>query len=265
VILKREEDIRKFFTFISMPLQFDSILEVGKNRISRLAYTVWDILTFPESCHFQRKDSSFRFSYDLHTTLFGPSNRELLDMYEPVGKISLSFDPEWMEVVMDNFTSFEVMDKSAKGKEMNTFLSMELNQENFITKDTYEAQNLDETVIKELSFKQRLLFSNSEGGGVGIIKDDKIIGVAFAPHIIVNENFSFAIIRGVWVSQEYRNRGFGFDISAKMCEILFSKGIETISLWVEESNIPAVKIYKKMGFRTTDKVIGTDCIKQNIK
>ena len=248
-----------------MSSEFDSILEVGKNRISRLAYTIWDILTFPDSCHFQRLDSSFRFSYDLHTTLFGPPNRELLEIYEPVGKISLSFDPEWLEVVLDNFTSFEVMDKSAKGKEMNTFLSMELYQENFITKDTYEAQNLDETITRELSFKQRLLFSNSEGGGVGIIKNDKIIAVAFAPHILVNENFSFAIIRGVWVSQEYRNRGFGFDVSAKMCEVLFSKSIETITLWVEESNAPAVRIYEKMGFRIIDKVIGTDCIKQKIK
>ncbi|MHA1198733.1 MAG: GNAT family N-acetyltransferase [Candidatus Heimdallarchaeaceae archaeon] len=241
--------------------KFDNILEVGKKRTTRLAYSIWDIITFPEAVHFEQSDSSFRFSYDLHTTLFGPPNQELLDRYNPIGTISLSFDPEWLELVMENFSAFEAMDKSAKDKEMNTFLSMELIQQDFKCKETYDSQILDEDLIKGLSFKQRLLFSNSEGGGVGIMKDSEILGVAFTPHIVNNDQFSFAIIRGVWVSQAHRNKGYGYDVSAKMCEVLFDNGIEKVTLWVEESNTPAVSIYEKMGFKTVEEVYGTDCIK----
>ncbi len=240
---------------------FSNILEVGMKRVSRLAYSIWDIIKFPEVVHFEEIDSSFRFSYDLHTTLFGPPSKELLDKYNPKGKISLSFDPDWINLVVENFSDFEPMDKSAKGKEMNTFLSMELIQKDFNNKDTYAAQALTDSISQNLRFKQRLLYSNSEGRGVGIVKDNKVVSVAFAPHIVKNELFSFAVLRGVWVASEHRNKGYGFDVSAKMCEELFSSGIKTITLWVEESNFPAVRIYEKIGFTTAEKVYGTDCSK----
>ena len=245
-----------------MEEDFTSILEVGKRRVARLGYTIWDIVRFPKACHHDKIGSSFRFSYDLHTTLFGTPNKELLSRFNPRGKISLSFDPEWLEIVRECFTNFELMDKSAKGQEMNTFLGMELNRETFNAKSTYEAQVLGEEISHKLNFKQRILFSNSEGGGVGIIRNGEIVGVAFAPHVLSNEDFSFAIIRGVWVSKDNRNKGYGYDVSAKMCEELFAKGIETVTLWVEETNIPAVKVYEKMGFVTVDRVFGTDCIKK---
>ncbi|MCE7742610.1 MAG: GNAT family N-acetyltransferase [Candidatus Heimdallarchaeota archaeon] len=240
---------------------FDSILEVGQKRVTRLAYSIWDIITFPEAVHFEESNSSFRFSYDLHTTLFGPPSKELLEKFNPKGTISLSFDLEWLELVLENFSDFEVMDKAAEDKKMNTFLCMELIQKDFKSKDTYDSQILNGDLIKNLSFKRRLLFSNSEGGGVGIIKNDEMVGVAFAPHIVSNDLFSFAVIRGVWVSETHRNKGYGYDVSAKMCEELFSNDIEKVTLWVEESNFPAVRIYEKMGFRTVEEVYGTDCIK----
>ena len=246
-----------------MSAEYDTVFKAGKSRLARLAYTIWDIIAFPNAVHFERDGDSFRFSYDLHTTLFGPPNQELLERYKPNGKIVLSFDPEWLELVEKYFTDFELMDKSAKSKLMNTFLCMELRKDDFNSKDTYLASVLSENQAHKLNFKQRILFSNSDGGGVGILKEDEIISVAFTPHIVQNYDFSFAIIRGVWVSPEHRNKGYGFDVSAKMCEVLFERDIETITLWVEESNLPAIHIYEKMGFRTIEKVIGADCRKQN--
>jgi ribosomal protein S18 acetylase RimI-like enzyme len=245
-----------------MSLEFDGILEVGKTRIARLAYTIWDIVAFPEAVHFDNLETSFRFSYDMHTTLFGPPNKKILENFNPQGKIVLSFDPDWLELVEDYFTDFELMDKSAKNKEINTFLCMELNRKNFNSKRFYEAKLLDEGTVRKLTFKQRMLYSNSDGGGVCITLNEEIVGVAFTPHIVQNELFSFAIIRGVWVSRDYRNRGYGYDVSAKMCEILFDKNIDIVTLWVEESNLPAIRIYEKMGFKTVDKVYGVDCRKK---
>ena len=242
--------------------EFEEILKVGEKRISRLAYTVWDIYTYPQIVHYNQINSSFRFSYDLHSTLFGSSNEKIIENYDPKGEISLSFDLEWLDLVQNYFTNFKVMDKSASGKEMNTFLCMELQSDDFKPLENYQAQIMDDSLITKLSFKQRMLFSEFGGGGVGIVKERQLIGVAFAPHIIQNNRFSFAIIRGVRVAQEHRNKGYGYDVSAKMCDVLFSRGVEFITLWVEESNLPAVKIYQKMGFKTKDKVYGTDCVKQ---
>ena len=243
--------------------EFERIFQVSEKRLARLAYTVWDIIKHPKSVNFYNLGSSFRFSYDLHTTLFGEPNNEILERYNPKGEISLSFDLKWLQLVKDYFSHFKVMDKSAENQDMNKFLCMELAESNFISKDTCESQKISENTAELLSFKQRMLYSNSDGGGVIITKNGKIIAVAFAPHIIKNERFSFAIIRGVWVSKEHRNKGYGYDVSTKICQELFLKNIDKITLWVEETNIPAVKIYEKMGFKTMDKVFGTDCIKNN--
>ena len=235
-----------------MPAGFDSVLTAGKLRIARLAYTIWDIIAFPKAVQVDRKGESFRFSYDLHTTLFGSPNQELLQRYKPKGKIVLSFDPGWLELVQQHFTDFELMDKSAKDKKINTFLCMELIRKDFVSKKTYLSEVLSENQAQNLSFKQRILFSNSDGGGVGIFNEGKIVGVAFTPHIVQNNNFSFAIIRGVWVHQDYRNKGYGFDVSAKMCEVLFEQEIETITLWVEESNLPALHGIKEWDWISSD-------------
>ena len=266
ILRNLKKEIYTSYSFnITMSEDFEIILDAGKARIARLAYTVWDIIAFPKAVNFENRETSFRFSYDLHTTLFGPPCKELLETYEPKGKIVLSFDPDWLELVKEYFDDFELMDKSAKGKDMNTFLCMELIAEDFKSKDKYEAKRLSEDLAQNLSFKQRILFSNSDGGGVAIEQNGEIIAVAFTPHIVQNNNFSFAIIRGVWVDKNHRNKGHGYDVSAKMCEVLFDQSIEVITLWVEESNVPAISIYEKMGFKTVDKVLGIDCMKKEHK
>ncbi len=247
-----------------MPLEFEGIFKVAEKRMARLAYTVWDIIEFPNVVHFDQANSSYRFSYDLHTTLFGPPNKELLEEYDPKGEISLSFDPEWLSLIREYFTDFKVMDKSVRRKDINTFLCLELVEKDFSPKNRYESLILDDVLSKLLSFKQRMLLSNSAGGGVGITKNNQMVAVAFAPHLVTNDRFSFAIIRGIWVLKEYRNKGYGYDVSAKICQELFSKNIGKITLWVEESNTPALQIYDKMGFKIVDKVLGTDCIKYHM-
>ena len=73
-------------------------------------------------------------------------------------------------------------------------------------------------------------------------------------------------MRDVFVDPSCRNRGFGYDLSSKICEIIFEKGIEKCILWVEENNIHAVKIYEKLGFKTKNKVRSNYCLrKKDIK
>ena len=99
----------------------------------------------------------------------------------------------------------------------------------------------------------RKIHINSGLGGVGIIENDSLVACAFAPHIVMNDSFSFAIVRDVWTRLSHRGKGFGLDTSSKICDIAFEEGVEKIFLWVEENNKTAVHIYEKIGFKTSSK------------
>ncbi|MHA1217134.1 MAG: GNAT family N-acetyltransferase [Candidatus Heimdallarchaeaceae archaeon] len=241
--------------------EFESFFKASETRIARLGYMIWDIYTCPEIIIIDNLGASFRCSYDLHTTVFGPPNKEILENFNPKGQFSLSFDIEWRDLIEDYFTKFIPMDKSVQNKNINTFVCMELDRENFIPQKVYQSRKLLLEDAKLLDLKRRILFSQGLGG-VGIIENNELIGCAFIPHYVQNDRFSFAIIRGVWVSNQNRNRGMGSDLSSKMCEIIFDKGIEKITLWVEETNLPAVRIYEKLKFKIVEKVHGVDCVKK---
>ncbi len=245
-----------------MMKEFDDFFTVAEPRIARLGYMIWDIHICPGIVIIDKIEDSFRCSYDLHTTIFGPPNEKIIENFYPKGEISLSFDMEWKTLIQKHFKDFIPMDKSVKDRNMNTFLCMELKKEDFTPQTEYLSRELTKEEIRLLGLKRRILFSQGMGG-VGIIENNELIGCAFAPHHVQTERFSFALIRGVWVSRDYRNKGYGYDLSAKMCEVLYDKGIEDITLWVEETNIPAVRIYEKLGFKTAEKVHGVDCTKKS--
>ncbi len=241
--------------------EFENFFRAAEPRIARLGYMIWDIHICPEIVIIDSIDDSFRCSYDLHTTIFGTPNEKILDNFNPAGRISLSFDLGWKDLIQSNFSDFVPMDKSVRNKDMNTFLCMDLKKDNFRPQSEYISRELTKDEIKLLGLKRRILFSQGLGG-VGIIENDELIGCAFSPHHVQTERFSFALIRGVWVGKEHRNKGLGYDLSIKMCDFLIEKGIELITLWVEETNLPAVRIYEKLGFRIAEKVFGVDCIKK---
>ena len=240
--------------------RFEDFLELAKTRIARLGYMVWDIYTCPDIMIIDNFDESYRCTYDLHTTIFGPPNNKIIKNFNPKGEFSLSFDLKWEKFIRSNFTDFIPMDKSVKNKDMNTFLCMELKKENFTPKEEYISRELHKKEEKLLGIKRRILFSQGLGG-VGIVEKNELIGCAFAPHFVLNNKFSFAIIRAVWVNKSHRNKGLGLDLSSHICNKIFNTGINLVSLWVEETNLPAVKIYEKLGFKTIEKVFGTDCKK----
>ena len=99
----------------------------------------------------------------------------------------------------------------------------------------------------------RKIHLNSGVGGVGIVENGSLVACAFAPHVVINESFSFAIVRDIWTRPFYRGKGFGYDVSSKICKIAFEEGVEKIFLWVEENNKAAIHIYEKIGFIIANK------------
>ena len=92
-----------------MQRKISKLFDIADNRIARLGYSVWDHYICPEVVDIDILANSFRFSYDLHTTLFGPPEDEILERFHPRGEISLSYDPAWDSLVQKYFTEFKLI------------------------------------------------------------------------------------------------------------------------------------------------------------
>lgn len=51
--------------------------------------------------------------------------------------------------------------------------------------------------------------------------------------------------------EEYRNKGFAKSVVSELCRCIIAKG-KLPTLMVRENNLPAVKVYQKLGFEKYD-------------
>ncbi|MGC9209332.1 MAG: GNAT family N-acetyltransferase [Nitrososphaeria archaeon] len=69
------------------------------------------------------------------------------------------------------------------------------------------------------------------------------------------ETDDVAIIGGVVTREEFRNRGFATSVVSKLAYYII-KGGKIASLYVREDNIPAIRVYKKIGFKESRRRYG---------
>ena len=86
-------------------------------------------------------------------------------------------------------------------------------------------------------------YKNQRFIALGAFNEDELVGV-----ITCDFNEFDADIEGVVVKKEYRNKGIGALLISELEEKLKESKKEKIFLEVRLSNIPAKKLYEKMGF-----------------
>lgn len=92
------------------------------------------------------------------------------------------------------------------------------------------------SVIHELEDKERKLYIVAE-------KDNTIIGYAGA-WIVLDEGQ----ITNIAIKSSYRRQGYGTMLTRKLIKELFTLGMQEIFLEVRISNIPAISLYRRLGF-----------------
>lgn len=65
--------------------------------------------------------------------------------------------------------------------------------------------------------------------------------------IIEQETKEFCLIGGLYVSNNYRQMGIGFNITKKILDEIITRKKEAV-LIVKRNNLPAINIYRKLGF-----------------
>ncbi len=227
-------------------------LETAKKDLAKYCFMVWDYFFTPNIFQVELIGSTLRCTYGHHNLIDGMINPDIFSNIDDRGEVLISADLEWMLIIDEHFTDLKLVDPSMDKNAYNSFLCMELSKKDFQANEEYLSKKLTPDDQKLVSMNRKI-HMNSRVGGVGIIENGSLVACGFAPHVVKNESFSFAIIRDVWTRPSHRGKGYGYDVSSKICKISFEEGVEKIFLWVEESNKTAVHIYEKIGFITANK------------
>ncbi len=228
-------------------------LDIAKRNLAKYCFMVWDYFYTPDIFQVEVIGSTLRCTYGHHNLISGKINQDIFTNIDDRGEVVISADLEWMPSIEEHFTDIKQLDSSWDEQTFNSFLCMELSKKDFQAKEQHLSRKLNQDDQKLISMNRKI-HMNSGVGGAGIIENGSLVACGFAPHVVRNESFSFAIVRDVWTRPSYRGKGFGYDVSSSICNIAFEEGVEKIFLWVEENNKAAVHIYEKIGFRTANKV-----------
>ena len=245
-----------------MKTDYEQFIKLAFNNLGYFCFMVWDYYKFPEFFKLKILKDSLLCTYENYILFYGNPNENILEDLDQKGQVFVTFKPEWLSILQENFRDFELVVEIEEETKINKFLCMELLEKDFTPMEIYQSRKLARDDMELLQIKRRIHLSRGFGG-VGIVRDNSLIGCAFASQVVQEDHFSFAAIRDVWVHPKFRRQGFGADLTSHIAEIIFDNKIERVFLWVEERNYPAVQLYENLGFRTVDTFLSTVCKLKN--
>jgi len=216
-------------------------------RYMRDKTEVWAAFENEEIC-------GYLFEFDkriVHTHGTAKSVTKLLDridLDEPVFVI----EPRHLAVVKQFFKPIEPTDPSSRG-DITTYLVVKANAKTFKPSIRHRVKRLGTEDLNEVlerigeEWKEQVKNAIRRGMAFGAYEKDSLASTATAPEIIDN----IALIRGVYTVPSLRGRGLATSASSALVEELISLGKEAV-LWVAKANVPARRVYEKIGFKRTE-------------
>jgi len=173
---------------------------------------------------------------------------ESIDLHEPLFNI----EPAHLYGVKALYKQFKPTDATSKCR-VTTFLSMKISTNEFKPK---KAKNVRELSREDAEEVGNLLAQESDrikdllkGLSFGLHEKGQLVAFAGAPEILED----LAIIRGVYTQPNLRGKGYATKVCSAVTARLIEQGKEAF-LYVSKDNHPALRVYRKLGFRETGHV-----------
>lgn len=175
-----------------------------------------------------------------------------IDLNEP----TFIIEPHHKQVVTHLFEPTEPTDSSSKTK-ITTYYVMKLDVHTFKPLIRHHVEKLTTENLREVldhlgEERKERIENVIRSGGIAFGAYEK----GFLAAMVTVSEFAdnIALIRGVYTIPSMRNRGLATSASSALVEELISLGKEPI-LWVAKDNLPARKVYKKIGFKKTEYIL----------
>lgn len=243
------------------------------NSLGRFFFQLWDTYYFSDHsklfAHDPELESGFIFQRDQFLTLFG--NLTLNDfsalLWEP-NELILNFDQNHWPLITRLFDSFRPTDETGdSNKTYNRFFVMRTHRdqwnmsrqdfagESSVVKILMVTPNQEIDELKQRTFDIPFL-SSIPTVLLFDANSPEPAAIARIPNVLSRDDWSFGVIRDVWVRPTYRRRGYASLIMDRALRWLFEEqNLTQAFLYVECTNVPAVALYKKLGWQKADEVL----------
>ncbi|MFX0088153.1 MAG: GNAT family N-acetyltransferase [Candidatus Hodarchaeota archaeon] len=235
---------------------------VQSQSLSVISYILW-------YHHYERESIDFSYSLDPFSYIYRYENKYYLfgENFWELAKnirwfkdnIILIFQNKniWNEIV-EKFDNFRSLETNKPAQTFNTYLTL------YLTQDAFSCINSNKELILKIPSEKYPILKRyrhlKNGLNFGLIKNNKIVSFASAPHIMTGYTTSFAVLRGVETNMLERGQGYAQVTVSKLCKELFTKfEVKYIFLWVEENNFAGIKIYNNLGFKEAVKIYTSYC------
>jgi len=249
VVPLEDMDERLFFDYLDM------------NRI-RHVFTIYDIKNMREETRVwvalrNSKIAGYLFEYEkrfIHTHGDPESIQGLLGKTTIVEPI-IVLEPDHLKAVKKVYEPVEPLDTATKDL-ITTFLVMKTDSETFKPIIRHFVKKLGTEDLNEASksfdepLKNLVQNAINKGFAYGAYENGSLASCA-----AVSEHLEdVALIRGVFTVPSLRNHGLATSVCSALVEESIRLG-KVPMLWVSKDNLPALKLYEKLGFKETGIVL----------
>jgi len=175
----------------------------------------------------------------------------------PLDECDFVIEPSHLDPVRKFFKPTGPLESSSKGQ-MTTFLVMKVSVETFQPRVTHPVKKLgtedsdDIPMMVDENYRKAIETALSKGIAFGAYQNGKLCSIATVPNLKILDDL--ALIRGLYTIPQLRRRGLATSACSALVAELISLRMEAM-LWVDKDNIPARKVYEKIGFKETGHVL----------
>lgn len=173
-----------------------------------------------------------------------------------------AIEPSHFSVVERFYRIVEPSDMESRGRVTN-FLVLKVNHNTFRCVIKHSVKRLGIEDLDDIfrsfggDWRGRVKREIERGFFYGAYEDGLLASIAACSEYIED----LAIIRGVYTVPSLRNRGFAASATSALVRELLDLGMEVI-LWVARDNLPARRVYEKIGFQDTGyRLLGFKAVK----
>ena len=160
-----------------------------------------------------------------------------------------------LEIVVRLFEPVEPTDSSSKGK-ITKYVVMKIGSNALQSIIRHQVKRLGGEDLEEASkslgeeWGKRVEEAIKKGFAFGEYHNGSLVSLATVPEIIEN----LAFVRGVYTLPSLRGRGLATSTCSALVTEVTRLGMDAV-LWVANDNLPARKVYEKIGFKETGHVL----------
>ncbi len=247
----------------------ETSLNIIKSSPAFFCYQLYDYL--------QRKDeitvhmipevpNTFIFQREHYLTFYGHKAtietlfKKIAPDLDPSTRYEIYFQNHHITSIRSLLDDFDYIDDTVQYPDnFNSLHSMVLEKTNFMPKRQVKSgKRISPDLLKH--FDPELVEYAESGVVYGIIEDTELISVCPVPYIYKDNNYSFAILHGIYTNEQYRHKGYATGSVRAALNFLFTrKIIKSVYTLVDEEN-PGVQMLEKIGFEATgDQWLGARC------